>query len=385
MIFQIAHAQNHRNGRTMNLLDVITVTKPKAVKAHPDVSAKLIKSTESNRVALDLIKSFWGYNRSFPAHLNETGKMLAEAHNSLMLSEMRKHFEDRGSLPSDVPYMIAKPNRAYSSYRDAPYEMAESDDTLARMDKTPRAMKSSLMEISAQAKMTVMPFEYLNPKSYSNESRDMKRSIEKFNAAAPEVGMQVAVIAPLRHYSILHHIKAKDPNGSIIGNDYQQHFDMMSMIMPMLLMVSDRLDFLELSTDDLRKRMDAMDAQMKQVARSIESMQVQLKRLEDRVSELQRQQAEQRIAEIKGQQEAESIRSEVSRSSSYDSWFRIYEPLMFAYPKNKDLTSAEDFPCFIGPCWGPDFDDILAAVLDVKKVSGQRNRLSSALSNNWSS
>lgn len=102
----------------------------------------------------------------------------------------------------------------------------------------------------------------------------------------------------------------------------------------------------------------------------------QLKSLQDKIEA-------QRIENIQlkfEQEQIKKIQKEMPRADY--KWFMAYEPLMFAVRKGTDLLSdTED--ALIGPCWGPDFNDIVAASLEWKKINGQRNKLSSKLTQLW--
>lgn len=64
---------------------------------------------------------------------------------------------------------------------------------------------------------------------------------------------------------------------------------------------------------------------------------------------------------------------------------RAIDPVMFAFKKGVDPNSDEfdKTACFIGPCWGPDFDEKLAAALEFKVIKNQRGLLTSLSKEFW--
>ncbi len=118
---------------------------------------------------------------------------------------------------------------------------------------------------------------------------------------------------------------------------------------------------------------------MKGIVRGMESMEIKLNQLQSKVEEqqlelLRQKVAQQELAEVQKRMEARP------RSAEY-SWFMAYEPMAFALPKGVSPTSNAE--AFIGPCWGPDFDEIVAAALEFNMKKGQRVTLSRTALEIW--
>lgn len=198
-----------------------------------------------------------------------------------------EHFTKTLVLPNNISYH-EKVQRKVWKRSNYEWEFSQGDHLhsgLDRMNRSPRSHLVDLVEISKIANMIIIPFEYLEPKSYTSESYGMQSSIQSFVRVSKECGFDTYVIAPLRHYSILKHLNAADPNGQIIGNAYQQNFDVLSMMLPAMLMFSDRLSNVEGGLSQLYSKVDTLDASMKGIVRGLESMERQLTQLQAKVEQ----------------------------------------------------------------------------------------------------
>ena len=69
-----------------------------------------------------------------------------------------------------------------------------------------------------------------------------------------------------------------------------------------------------------------------------------------------------------------------------DSWASMRtpgDPLMFAIKTGTPLRSSRTASAFLGQCWGPDFDDIIAAALSLQASAASRKRVGELLKIWW--
>lgn len=373
----------------MNLLDVIPVAKPKSTgvaKGKVDAYAKFRSDLQTT---LDTVHPLMYENGGrYKSDMYDSGiaiaKKLVDSHNGQTLKLIEEHFATTMAIPNNLGHQSLKVDVGHEGFylRDIP--LTHSD--LGRLNASPRSKLSDLMEISKIANMVVIPFDYLNPQSYAAERNSTRSAISAFNTSSKRVKMDNYVICPLRHYSILHHLKAENPNGQIVGNSYAQNFDVLAMMMPAMIMFSDRLTNVEGGLQSLYAQVNSLDASMKGVVRGMESMEKQLSQLQEKVEKQQlemlrqTQEAEQlKLAQARMEVELQELRT--AQRQAY-SWFMAYEPLMFAVPHGTDLM-CDKAQAIVGPCWGPDFDEIVAAALQLKMKRGQREKLNNIIHEIW--
>jgi hypothetical protein len=371
---------------SLNLLDVVTVQKPKPANLNKAELEELNAARFAAELSLNTIgKAMAKSNAARSVKYSEeceamatAGKIIAAQQNAAEIELMTAFFHRTGSLPANAEQQAIELDTYYRN--DVKVEKGLGRiDVIDRFNQTPRVAMPDLMEISRIANMIVIPFDYLNPQSYKDESYEMRQSIQRFRDAAVKASMQMYVICPLRHYSILEHLRATDANLPIAANAFSQNFDVLGMMMPAMMMFSDKLQNLEGDIRQLYSKVDTLDAGMKGVVRGMESMTQKLDALQATVEkqqlELIRQKAEQ--AEIKRAEQARAA----ERTRAEYVWYMPYEPLAFAVPKGKTILDA-DFG-YLGPCWGPDFDAIVAAALELSVRKGQRAKLENVIDRLW--
>lgn len=366
---------------TINLLDVIKLHKPKPSNLAKDELDSLLAKRAATEAALQAISTAMNqrdanFSDEDRAAMRHTGKLLSKYHNQSETSLMTDFFHRSGALPSNAVQQEFGLEWNYS--RGA--QVVKGDGKIAMIDKfnqSPQVAIVDLLEISRIANMIIIPFDYLNPQSYKNESYDTRDSIASFRKTSIAANMQMYVICPLRHYSILEHLKAQDANMPIIANAFQQNFDVLGMMMPAMMMFSDKLQGMEGDIRQLYGRIDTLDASMKGVIRGMESMTLKLDALQATVEKQQLELIKSKTA-IEEQLRAENTRQ--ARNSEY-AWYMAYEPLAFAVPRGTSTLDAT--VGYLGPCWGPDFDEIVAAALALNVRKGQRVKLEKVINQLW--
>jgi len=73
---------------------------------------------------------------------------------------------------------------------------------------------------------------------------------------------------------------------------------------------------------------------------------------------------------------AERILAESNIKNLKNKQFIQYDPMLIAMSPSSSINDNNGI-AFIGPCWGPDFDDIVLPSLGLKKVEKQREEIHS--------
>lgn len=78
-----------------------------------------------------------------------------------------------------------------------------------------------------------------------------------------------------------------------------------------------------------------------------------------------------RESQMRQRAEAAAMRREIEEMEARR--WTAWEPMMLAFPASR--TVRDDGWAAIGPCWGPDFEDIVLAAAGLAGKPGQRARL----------
>jgi len=240
-------------------------------------------------------------------------------------------------------------------------------DTLTKASKTPRIDLSEARAISDKLGFIITPFEYLDPRSYKDESKDTKRAIKAFDSRLSGY-YNTYVIAPIHHYNIERHVRATSDLEIYAGGSCEQAFMAINMAVPVFRSIF-------LSLDQLKNQAEKTAERVNENTAAINSNAQEIKNLARRVNDLQRQVQEQREREIIEAARQERLRQELETLRSQNR-FWAYEPMMLGVPRN--ATIKDDVPAIVGPCWGPDFEDIVVAALGLKEIKGQGEMLDEA-------
>ena len=241
------------------------------------------------------------------------------------------------------------------------------DDKPDLLSQAAEAHRVNLKEVRAivdKLGFVVIPFGYLDPRSYAEESFEMKSAIETFNRRLKDI-YDIYVVAPVHHYSIDKHVRAEADLPLYAGEPCQQAFMAINMAVPMFRS-------LMMSVDQLREHSTQVAKQVNANTSLLDKHSQELKNLNRRVSELREQVERQRAEALIAKAEQKRLQEEL-RTLRSESRFWAYEPMMLAIPKGVSIS--EDVPAIVGPCWGPDFEDIVMAALELKGIEGQGEML----------
>lgn len=166
---------------------------------------------------------------------------------------------------------------------------------LASIAAGPKVELSRLRELADRVGFLVMPFAYLDPRSYGDEPDEMKQAIRGFANLSPK--LLTYVLCPLEYYSLGRHIDATADLPIYVSPDYIQTFLALDMCLPVFRGIKKDIA-------DLRQKLEM---------------------------------------NIRAQHERERI--------------RLRDPMMVAVPKDVGVNG--NGLALIGPAWGPDIEEAL--------------------------
>ena len=277
---------------------------------------------------------------------------------------------------------------------------------------SPRANLESILNVVDRLGLVVLPVEYINPKAWAAEGYEMKQAIGLFSELAGSTAQMadgvkktprrqdVYVVAPPSYYDISRHISAENPNLQIYAGKNEQAFLAMTMMVPTLRVMRSNIDMLNANQKSMDSRLSRVEDRSDQMSAMLKAQQDQLNRLrtetEAQLERLQKQvdgevkreteRALRHYAEAGVSNDPEARRIFETLKSSDSSLvdlrqaadalasvsFRILDPMMFALNPNVSLDSRQG-SALIGPCWGPDFADIIIEALGLGKTKLKAN------------
>lgn len=287
---------------------------------------------------------------------------LVELANTYSNSIVEESIKKTGVLPKNFEPMEYTLGHNYSKG----YYLAESKNpTMEKFASTPKVHLMEVRSVVRDTKMVLAPYELLDSNAISHESYRMISAIKRFVSLTKKYDMNPMVIMPVKFLSVQQMVENYNPSYEIYAPSHNQYFDMLDMLMPVILMINHKLKEMGVRLDNIESKLDSMDSDMKTVVQSINNMKRQLERLQKEIKE----------QEIVRQQQAEKI--ELAERMRAMAWNWAMDPMLLAVDKK---TSIEDNGfAFMGPCWGPDFDEIMESLVNHRLVSKNKNLKSKLL------
>lgn len=350
----------------MIMTDVITL---KAPSKEPQELAELKGDIAEFARTVDYLTGA-GWRQSFPydnggyrgSRYQTDNTSKAEEQASRILKGIQDKLAQR-SFSVLVKHGTLGKNPKFSKSLPLSVEGSRDLHTLEKVSKTPKTTLRDIRELTDALGFVVVPFEYLDPRSYENETSAMRSAIRAF---ARVQGFDTYVLAPLQFYSLDRHVRAKNGNKPIYPGRNAQAFLSVSMTIPMLrIMIND--------LNDLKDRVENLEVRVDSAEQNLEMLRTQLEDLATQVAEQQRQIALQKA-------ENDALKARISELEA--SAFAMVEPMAFLVPQGVNPAKDQSWAA-IGPCWGPDFEDIVMTALGLQKIKGQRKSLATTTSNLW--
>lgn len=265
-------------------------------------------------------------------------------------------------------------------------EMSVLSDKAQQAWAVAAALKvSGTAELSDLRKLTdklggfaLIPFKALNPKSLEVESEQIQKAVKNFDQWATSVGLTTWVLAPIHQYDVCAHALSGGIGVPYAGVDVRTHMQTIQMNMPLYVEMIGRTDVLDVRVTGLETRMNRQEKITKQHSEKLEEHNRRLESVE-RISKAQSE----ALASLKNELEAESRarliaqqqaeqRAQELRSARWQN----EDPLIIAI--NGTNISGEG-KAIMGPCWGPDIDQIVIEARKLEVITEARRPGSSAL------
>lgn len=231
-------------------------------------------------------------------------------------------------------------------------EFCSRTDPLSIASVSPRSSLDEIRQIADMLGFIVMPFGCMDERAWEGESREVQNAIENFykGMRAPR---NVYALSPVEFYDFYEHVSLDENLPFYAPPQLQQTFASIEVMLPFCRTMYRRIE----------RNKEDMDL----LAEEINGVKKRLARVEYSVSRL-----EQIYERERREQAARRARAAAEERARRLAMWR--EPLMFAVNKEHDVATGSG-QVILGPCWGPDFDDILSAMVTVKKKKGQRKKL----------
>jgi hypothetical protein len=374
-----------------NLLDVVASTNAKQVPVVPEViEARWVKATtEQDHVRwlqsrMPAVRGYGGPTKKEKTQLAWANEVIADSDKAVE-DLLWGTFLESDQLP--VPMADRAPK------------------ILNNLRTTPRAPLADLMEVTRRLGFIVVPWEYLSPASYTSEPQGMQEAITTFGAL--DGRLDVYVICPPTYYSLENHINAANPNRQIYAGKNEQAFMALKLTLPTLRSMQLQINVLKQNQATLGRDMRDAVAQLaqgqKDLATQVEQLKMdvnaQLKQMQDTLAAELRSSTQAAVLEAgrivsmnraskKDKAKAQAVLDSLGNMNLKDvnealakleqiTW-DLLEPLMFALKPGTQLR-APNADAILGPCWGPDFADIIATAAELKVDKAKRKEAETSL------
>lgn len=253
-------------------------------------------------------------------------------------------------------------------------KMNNANDLLSKASGSPKASLQSLRDVAEKIGFPIFPDEYLDDRSITHESYELQQAVREFRGL--KEWFDIYVIGPISHYSVRKHVEAPEDKPLFAPTALSQALLALSLSIPMF-----RTLFADMKgmKQDMRNLQNDMDARHKRTEQELQNLAGRVSMLEAEVARAKREEAIRRAEEAARKKREEELAR--IRALEEARWTRE-EPLMFAVPKGTDVRTGKGF-AILGPCWGPDFDDLVFTALGIKKIDGQRMKHELAMHATW--
>jgi hypothetical protein len=336
-----------------NLLDILpAVTHSKGLK-DPAITKEL-QRVQSLEVGLKALEG--------PAKQglidNDAMARAAKIVNDAYSTERERIFSETNRLPKDM-----KTTRKYSWYSGGEkITQEEGSDKYTFASNLSRTKTSSIIGLADMFNMVVIPFSYLHQDAFTGESEKAINNIRYVYEVMRDLGFCVFVLCPLHYYSPSMHLKASNSNLPIHGGGTTSiALSAITSVLPMFASMKAEIEQLGDKLDTTRKNIDAR----------LGNMQIQIANLAKQVEYQEEQKILAEIAAIKAEEDRRKTEEALTKARAEVERFRfmLFDPMMF-WVRKPDLYSEQE--ALIGPCWGPDFEELLVKMKGISIINNQK-------------
>ena len=219
----------------------------------------------------------------------------------------------------------------------------------SKFTNTPRANISQICNIAEKLDMVIIPDAYFNTSSYSNEHWETRGLIDRITRQASSESLRPWFLTPISNYSVTKHMKSQTEIEFFSGQKIAMAIIAIKMIIPTLRGMQNQIDALDYN-DKLKTQ------QLQTLERTVKEQSVQISRLSDQIER-------QRELELRRQAEIRQI-----QLLNEQSLFSIQDPMMVLLPDNVTDIHSYRGEVILGPVWGPDINNIVFELLDLKII-----------------
>lgn len=355
----------------INLLDILPLMKKNSIKQ--DKKATLVKEYLDTiqrikdfevSLAVNLDKSLIKTTLGFAVNDKVNGaEPLIERLKNIRLEILSTY----GSIPKEVEeyklYNFAENN----SFFRKDTQTWDSKYNLSVLNMAPIISGKDVKDIVDKFGFVAMPASCLHEDAYNLAEWPKRKQIDRFKSFKDS--FEVYVIAPLEYYSLENHVRKNTDESPVYSGVHEQTFNAITITLPMFRTMDTQIT-------TLTKDSQMMATNLRVIQTGLNQMRTSINRLQEQFDKQQKAQMLQALKLEEQKRELEAM--ERSRIRSMD-------PLMIAFKKGTDINSEEfnELPCFVGPCWGPDFSELVATALDLKVIKNQRSLLTKTATELW--
>ena len=365
-------------------------------RVDPDLGLRFIETYNQARQAYDTVKSRSGVSDKFDLSedltddIREIVEEQIEKHDYLPQVEeiLRKvgglEFDEGGVLSSTdrMRTPILHEDDPNSSYRGSTLSEGERKKNTAAVEfsekwyDTPRTTTEDIKEIAEKLGFIIIPVGYLSKEWYPDVDAT-KSAFERFCELSDR---PVYVVCPASAYSLSRHAKHDDPHkDTFYSSEVTDVFRVVNIQLPTFRTILKRLDSLEENQIEISEAIEG-------VKEDVEMLREELEDVHNRVEKVRKeairaaQENAQKLEDLERKMNTSlSHLADRVRSAQQDARKALsicmQDPMAFAASSLDDGETA-----VIGPCWGPDFDDIVAYASGFERIQRQqRDRIENAI------
>ena len=355
--------------KSFNLYDVLPLEKSSVGRKKEDKQdVAYVKAQLDHAQDIFSVYEANGLSDEFDTTSKLMKKLVANAN-----AKRTDYFLRNNKLPDTMQNSISGfeiPWRGYGSH-DKPNVLRTNgrEDSLTKLSKTPTIKVGNIKKLADSLDMIIFPFDYIDSKSYADESYSVRQSLNKF-VGDLKTDFDLVVLAPLNHYSLTKHAKAEDADKGIYAGKHSIVFTSVLMNIPMFRSIINDLS-------DLRDNVDSLSGTISNVEKNMQMMQNQILNLQKQMEQQKEQLLQQ---QIQHNNEMKAVSARLSEMQ-----FQVTDPVIFAIPKGTDINdmNSDEALGYVGPVWGPDFDGIALFQLDMEIIKNQRNTLNKTIEKIW--
>ena len=322
-------------------------------------------------ILADIVKLSAAPSVKIPSSLKEEYKSLLEEKSKVFgslskTSSLFDNIENRNRDSIEKNRFLHKRLDFFNKVGVLPNDLSiDKNDPLSLASKSPRVDLNELRKTAETLDFVLIPFEYMRNAAYEAESDSTKNIINNFNKEMSRIGT-VYTLCPTNCYDVFKHVLA-EKDLPVFGSSKNYFLQSLSALLPIHRITFAAINSLQKQVAKIGEKTDNLDNQLASIS-------TEFSRRIDEIASQNRLRLAEKINERESRKQAnskESLATLKDLASQVQSFITAFEPLMFMVPAGIDILS-DNASCIVGPCWGPDFDDIVFTIFGFKKIVGQR-------------